>query len=188
MNGIIVENRGLARRRRCRCASMHRRCWTRSDIVPPGRWSVRTGRGDACVALSHPGTNHGMRDECGTDHPPPAPHGHSDAMGSPHQSGIGPPFRDRRATHASPLPVRTDHRPGGTMSGGVQHRRWITAHGHRRRHAHVPVFHPPFMPPAVPYGPPRPASRVRRFVRRAAAPDCRQHCRYRIRVCAARAA
>jgi hypothetical protein len=31
-----------------------------------------------------------------------------------------------------------DNRPGGAISGGVQHRRCIPPHRHSRRHAHVP--------------------------------------------------
>ena len=112
----------------------------------------RTGRGDACVALffpspepipgpgaagvAHP-SRHGapMPDWCG--HPmasdgrgargagirwPRMPVGHGAGGPVPH-SMIG--GRDeKRATHASPLPVRADHRPGGTTSGGVPHRRY----------------------------------------------------------------
>jgi hypothetical protein len=85
----------------CRCAGC-----TDGGGAPghrPTRVMVdRTGRGDACVALFP------SRDQSWNARPPIPPRAlrPSDAIGLPHPSGIGVAFRDRRATHASPLPVR----------------------------------------------------------------------------------
>jgi hypothetical protein len=108
-SGYVSVTPAMPMRRR------HRRRWPPAAHRPTHVMVGRNGRGDACVALVHPGTNQGMRDECGTNAGPPIPpmcptaiRGHRIPAPIRHR----PTSRATRATHASPLPV---YRSGQTI-------------------------------------------------------------------------